>query len=382
MDIPASKPSTEKKLAYQSSIANFFDITPNANVVHKLGNPKNSCPFYKTVPGANFIIDGFKEIYEMPRCKSYFLSHFHSDHYHGLNHTFNRGTIYCSKITANLLICRLRVPKRYIKVLDYKTRTNIEGVDVTFYCANHCPGAVCILFEFPNGEKHLHTGDMRYDDAYSDHIELTKLRINNLYLDTTYCNEKGVFPSQKVVIDKSCEIAKQYNDGNTSFVVGSYTIGKERLYFKLSNALDMKIHVQKDKLDILSCLDLESKEFERLTTNAHETKLSVLPMPRMNSKSLIRLLKGKSGERIVAFIPTAMIYGKASDSLEDIYSLKLEPEVSECERIFIYRVPYSEHSSLSELKRLVQNMNPRFIIPTVNNLNKVTVKKMIDLIKP
>ena len=75
--------------------------------------------------------------------KNYFLSHFHSDHYGGINSSWNSGIIYCSLPTATLVAQQLGVDKKYIHPIAMLTPTVIESrgkpITVTLIDANHCP---------------------------------------------------------------------------------------------------------------------------------------------------------------------------------------------------------------------------------------------------
>lgn len=82
--------------------------------------------------------------------------------YQGLTKSFSHGVIYCSLITAKLVNLKLGIPWANIQVLPLREKINIAGTNVTCFDANHCPGAIIILFEPPNGkvctktlEKHL-----------------------------------------------------------------------------------------------------------------------------------------------------------------------------------------------------------------------------------
>ena len=57
--------------------------------------------------------------------------------------------IYCSQITSNLLIKDMRVTPACIRALPLDKEQVIEGIPVTLIDANHCPGAVLLLFKTP-----------------------------------------------------------------------------------------------------------------------------------------------------------------------------------------------------------------------------------------
>ena len=67
----------------------------------------------------------------------------------GLNKSFSSGTIFCSPITATLLIKDMGMPSHRICSIPVDKPTTIDGVEITPMDANHCPGAVMFLFKIP-----------------------------------------------------------------------------------------------------------------------------------------------------------------------------------------------------------------------------------------
>lgn len=176
------------------------------------------CPqFKKVMQGSHMtkpiIVDGFNySSAELSDC--YFLTHFHSDHYGGLTKHFNHGNIYCSPSTCSLVKLKLNVRSRFLHALplDKKHTVMCDGVpvEVTLTDANHCPGAVLILFQFPSsggGAKTvLHTGDFRFGKHMLDSSRVLRQLASDparnskqlvVYLDTTYCDPSHRFPAQE-----------------------------------------------------------------------------------------------------------------------------------------------------------------------------------------
>ena len=121
-------------------------------------------------------------------CRAYFLTHFHSDHYGGLVKSWKAGFVYCSAITAALVVQRLGVSPSLVRVLPLDCICLVDGWEITTVRAHHCPGSVMFQFQqLGSTTRYLHTGDMRYDPAMATDATLISCRQpHEIYLDTTY----------------------------------------------------------------------------------------------------------------------------------------------------------------------------------------------------
>ncbi|KAG2439579.1 hypothetical protein HXX76_004931 [Chlamydomonas incerta] len=182
-------------------------------------------PAHKVIPGTGgaVTVDAFR--YAHPGVKAYFLTHAHSDHYAGLSEAWAAGPVYCSPLTARLAAHLTGVAPAWLRPLPLGRPVVVEGlVEVTLVDANHCPGAVQLLFRVlprggsssggggggggsssgggagggsSGGVRYLHCGDMRYSPAMQSWPQLAGWRgCEGVFLDTTYCQPKHTFPTQ------------------------------------------------------------------------------------------------------------------------------------------------------------------------------------------
>ncbi|OIT36530.1 PREDICTED: DNA cross-link repair 1A protein [Nicotiana attenuata] len=329
-------------------------------------------PMWCSVPGTPFRVDAFK--YLRRDCSHWFLSHFHLDHYQGLTKSFCHGKIYCSSITAKLVNLKIGIPWDKIQVLPINQKINIEGIDVICFDANHCPGSLIILFEPPNGKAVLHTGDFRFCEEMTRNSILQTCGVHTLILDTTYCDPQYDFPKQEAVIQFVIEsIQAETFNSKTLFLIGSYTIGKERLFVEVARALQKKVYITASKLRILQCLGFPREDMQFFTLNEQESQIHVVPMWTLASFKRLKYVSNQYAGRyslIVAFSPTGWSFGKG----------KKKSTGSRWQQgtIIRYEVPYSEHSSFSELKEFVKFVSPVNIIPSVNNHGPESSNAMVS----
>ncbi|KAI4316447.1 hypothetical protein L6164_024425 [Bauhinia variegata] len=331
-------------------------------------------PSWCCIPGTPFRVDAFR--YLRGDCSHWFLTHFHLDHYQGLTRSFNHGKIYCSSVTARLVNMNIGIPYEKLHVLPLNERVNIAGIDVTCLDANHCPGSIIIFFQPPNGKAVLHTGDFRFSEEIVSNPFLQICPIHTLILDTTYCNPQYDFPKQEAVIQFVIDAiqAEAFNP-KTLFLIGSYTIGKERLFLEVARVLRKKIYVTAAKMRLLKCLGFREDDMQWFTLNECESNIHVAPMWTLASFKRLKHISNQYLGRfslIVAFSPTGWTFGKGKK--------KSPGRRWQKGTIIRYEVPYSEHSSFTELKEFVKHVSPENIIPSVNNDGPESANAMISLL--
>jgi DNA cross-link repair 1A protein len=266
-------------------------------------------------------------------------------------------------------------------------------------------------------------------------------KIDVCYLDTTYLNPRYAFPSQEEVItacaDMCVSLKKEKADENDEWektkreragagmakfiqrdsenvkdepasphgedsptknpsptkepkprgrllvIVGTYSIGKERICVGIAKALGSKIFAPAGKQRICACL--EDPELDSLLTrDPLEAQVHMTPLFEIRAETLSDYLFNYKAyfSRIVGFRPSGWNYRPPnsrfvespavqtvlySANWKSTYSMAdLVPQRGSTREAACFGVPYSEHSSFRELTMFCCALRIDKIIPTVN----------------
>ncbi|PSR72470.1 hypothetical protein PHLCEN_2v11684 [Hermanssonia centrifuga] len=409
----------------------------------KANGGRRKAPFYKVLQGMPIAVDAFR-YGSIPGVTAYFLTHAHSDHYTNLSANWKNGPIYCSEGTANLIVHMLGVDRKWVHALPMDIATVIPdtgGVSVTPIEANHCPGSCLFLFEGPqtvnagdsayrsgfvgSGKvfRYLHCGDFRASPQHVMHPAVKGKRIDHVYLDTTYLDPKYCFPPQSQVISACAELARRIvlgeplkgdgkkngrvdgwfsvqdrhkekevsKSGKILVVVGTYSIGKERIVKAIAKALQTKVYSDARKMAILRCQS-DPELDALLTSDPLEAGVHLLPLGTIASDKLKIYLERWKGHftKAIGFRPTGWTYAQpsGSDSMPSVDSVisrsqsgsfthsHLNPMRNSTQTLQLYGVPYSEHSSFFELTCFALSLDWGRMIATVNVGSEASRGKM------
>jgi len=263
-------------------------------------------------------------------------------------------------------------------------------------------------------------------------------KIDVCYLDTTYLNPRYAFPSQEDVIQACADMCVSLNKtkvddkdgweqmkkdragssmanfvrvdskdegeagqttsaefstktlaaarkdrGQLLVIVGTYSIGKERICLGIAKALDSKIYAPPAKQRI--CAALEDPELNsRLTSDPRAAQVHMTPLFEIRAETLGDYLTEYRDRfsRIVGFRPSGWNYRPPgsrftespavgtvlhSENWKSRYSMRdLAPQRGSTNRANCFGVPYSEHSSFRELTMFCCALRIDKIVPTVN----------------
>ncbi|KAM7053873.1 5' exonuclease Apollo isoform 1-T1 [Molossus nigricans] len=273
----------------------------------------------------------------------FFLSHMHADHTVGLSSTWARP-LYCSPITAFLLHRRLQVSKQWIRALEVGESHVLpldeigrETMTVTLIDANHCPGSVMFLFEGYFGTI-LYTGDFRYTPSMLKEPALrVGKQIHTLYLDNTNCNPELVLPSQQEAAHQIVELIRKHPHHNVK--IGLYHLGKESLLEQLALEFQTWVVLSPCRLELVQLLGLA----DVFTVEEKAGRIHAVNHTEICHSAMLRW---NQTHPTIAILPTSR---KIPSSHPNIHV-----------------IPYSDHSSYSELRAFVTALKPCQVVPIVS----------------
>ena len=321
---------------------------------------KGTIPLAKRIPDTPLLVDAF-EYADASVGRSYLLSHFHSDHTVGLTRAFKAGVIFCTEATARLVVASLGVAQHRVVPLRLNQENRIENARVVAIDANHCPGSCMFLVKTPSGKTHLHTGDCRWCVSSPSHRALLERlavwgnpRIDTLLLDTTYCDARFDFSSQeRAIADARAIVATRGSNPRTLVVFGSYVVGKERLALGCVPP-QTRLGVTREKMRVINMLGFPLADLARFSADRATTRFWLVGMHELRLDAIEALLKRfrPRFDNVLAVRPTG-------------WARTVSVRASERGDVIVACVPYSEHSSFSELRDMVRVLSPRVIVPTV-----------------
>ncbi len=165
--------------------------------------------------------------------------------------------------------------------------------------------------------------------------------------------------------------APRTEQNKTLIIVGSYHIGKEKIFLHLARDLGLKVYASSDKLRTLRALNLFPSSslaegagkkwsfMDVFTSDMAAATVHVVPMNVIRADLLEAYLSQpqlKNFKRVVGFRPTGWAGNKPHHKVHT-------------HRVTIHQVPYSEHSTFKELRdfiRVMAMLNVKRIMPTVN----------------
>jgi len=230
----------------------------------------------------------------------------------------------------------------------------------------------------------LHTGDCRASAQIRDGLMdwLAGRTVAELFLDTTYCARRWTFPAQQEACSWLAELtaAELQREPKTLFVVGCYQIGKERAAQAVAEAAGSSVFVEQRRWKVIQLAgwgDACLKSGQPLWSIDKEgccVWMSALGgLAHDVLKHYLDSTKGQF-ESVVAFSPTGWAWSPKAMAKG---SSGCRAWVENDGRTRVYSVPYSEHSSFTELQSFVSAIKPGRLVPTVNSETRESKERMM-----
>ncbi|KAL2945109.1 5' exonuclease Apollo [Bienertia sinuspersici] len=318
--------------------------------------------------------------------QTYFLTHLHSDHTHGLSSSWNYGPLFCSRTSAKLfplkfpdfnfsLLRIVEIGKWHRISLLSPSTSSPNSIEFMAIDALHCPGSVMFLFRGVFGHV-LYTGDFRWETADERSMKsrnmlleaLNGANVDVLYLDNTYCNPAYCFPTREVAAQQVIEIIASHPEHD--IIIGIDSLGKEDLLLQIALGLKIKIWVWPERLQMMHLLGY----LDIFTTRTSLTRVRAVPRYSFG----VNTLEGLNEQRpTTGIMPSGLPWvvkpfeknrsnnvslSLASSNTREVASTgtRVDLNMRSVEKVhnYMFSVPYSDHSCYREIKDFVQLIKP------------------------
>jgi DNA cross-link repair 1A protein len=354
-------------------------VAPDLNMLKPMEQnkkKKKQCPWYKIMKDTSLAVDAFN-YGAGPHITHYLLSHFHSDHYVGLSKSWSRKIV-CSPITMRLAISKFNIRQDLFLPVEPGEERLVAGVQLTALDANHCPGSLMFVLRTTSGLTILHTGDFRACAEMESAPILWDSTVDRVYLDTTYCRPQYDLPSQSDVIAKTVHLVGEFVAGRpgTAVLVGAYAVGKERLFKAVAEELDARVWTGESRVAVWRCLQ-DRHLLDRLVGSRAEARVQVVDSRLVTWGGLGQELDrvGELFTHVLGVRPTGWAHSRGEGQEGSLADVRIVTKG----QLSLLEVPYSEHSSFSELKRFIKFLRIKEvsqIVPTVNRANCAAMEGM------
>ncbi|CAN6458631.1 unnamed protein product [Victoria cruziana] len=310
------------------------------------------------------------------RAKRYhFLTHAHKDHSSSISN-YASFPIYATRLTKLLVIHQFsQVDESLFIEMRVGEPIVVDDPDcgfiVTAFDANHCPGAVMLLFEGEFGNI-LHTGDCRLtvDCIQNLPMQYASIRgrkpqicLDYLFLDCTFSGHAMKFPSKDSAVQQVIKCIWEHPNAPVVYLACDL-LGQEEILLHVSKTFDSKIYMNRS---------VNAEFYEALKTIVSDVitddsspRFQVCEgFPRFYEKAETKLAAARSSlQQEPLFIrPSTQWYACSKDCTDD---RKFNRRLGAAERdeFGVWHIRYSIHSSKEELESALQYLQPKRVIST------------------
>lgn len=328
-------------------------------------------PTHCVVPGTHFTVDWHCKT--KPEFIHSFLSHAHTDHIAGIASFRSPRVLHCTPLTGRLILNKYPRLCECIETHAIGSTFEVEKVKVTLLDANHTPGSAMFVFDLPNGQRIMHTGDFRGEKCVLDNVKKFS-PVDYLYLDCTYAIANVKAYTREECTNFMINKVKEYVAKGSVALIGTYTLGKEELVIDVAKATGFKVYLQKERQDSITALiQCKMCSEDLFTKEPNEAKIHLVPIQTCKCEAAIEYAAKYSLANVTCFSASGW-NGKTNWQKPYTYS-------HDGVTATVFNIPYSDHSSCEELVSFVKAMVPKKIIPTTAS-NEKELKKINDLFFP